>query len=729
MTRSKCQRIVVVAALLVALAVASPQAKSATPSSDELLKWLPADTLFCVRINNFDYTFSQIDQFLAGVSPVPMGLSMMVRMQLAQNLGSPQLTGLNTAGSFAVFGVTVPGKSTTSDPIADLFIAGLFPVTDYKQFLNGSPTIGKPDAKGISKISSTQSEAVVAQLGNFAVICPTHDYEKLATFTSSIKTGKAAGLAAALDATEAGQASQQPIWAYGNMPQVSKIFGPILFAKLQQMKQAMAAGPIGSPEKIVDFYGKLLEILLKETKSLSIAINPTSDVLNISETITALPGTDMAKMLVADAAAKKDNKLLGYLEDGAMMNIAATVNKPCCKKSYDKFFDLFAPILGDSVTPQLMAKMKTLTADAIDSLAGPVAFSFATDAKYKPPFTIKYILEVKDKAKYDKVIQETIQMCNDQTLAGFYKSMGMDAACTIERGAASYKGVSINSAKLVIKAADPNVPEAQMIAAMYGEGLEYRWAIVDTIYVLAVGGNADAGVRSLIDRVKAGGPKQLSSEFKAAMTLLPQAENADFVGTFNYVRMLRMLPAIMGAMMPVFMPEIDFPTKSNFAFAGSVGNGKATFDVAIPKQHLAEIMAAFQMMQHQMQQMQQERMQKQHGTNNKSNEGPDLSVFADRSTWVMCRNPQCETAYEMNLKEYFEFIQEHADPRSLLPPPMTCSKCGEPSVYRAVKCEKCGEVFEMGTVSADFADRCPQCGHSKIYQDRKRAAEARSKNR
>jgi hypothetical protein len=720
MAKSKCQKIVVAAALLVVLAAASPQAESAAPSSDELLKMLPADGLFCVRINNFDFTFGQIDQFLAGVSPVPMGLSMMVRMQMAQFFGSPQLQGIDMRGSFAFFGALAPGES-----IGDHLLSVLIPVTDYKQFVSGNTNVGQPDEKGVSEIAN--SGGLVIQVGNFALFKPPGSYDRLIALAKSIKEGKAAPLATPLDAAEGKQAVEQPIWIYGNIQQLSKTFGPMLFAQIEQMKAMMGGmqspgmGPIGSPEKIVDVYIKLLETIMKETKSLSIAINPKLDVLNISETITALPGTDMAKMLVADAAAKKDNKLLGYLEDGAMMNMAATVNAPCCKKFYDKFFELFAPFFGDSITPQLMTKMKTLTADAIDSLAGPVAFSFATDAKYKPPFALKYVLKVKDKDKFDKVIQESMQMWSEQAFAGFYKSMGMDAACTIKRGAASYKGVSIDSAKLVIKAADPNAPEAQMIAAMYGDGLDYRWAIVDGSCVLAVGGGADSDVRSLIDQVKAGGPKQISSEMKAALDLLPDADKADLVGTFNYVRILKILPAIMGAMMPVPMPEIDFPTKSNVAYAGSVGNGKATFDVAIPKQHLVEIMAAFQMMM-------QNQMKMQQGTNNTSNEGPDLSVFADKSTWVICRNPQCKTAYEMNLKEYHEFIVEHADPRSMLPPAMTCSKCGEPSVYRAVKCEKCGEVFEMGTVPADFADRCPKCAYSKIEQDRKRAAEARRKN-
>ena len=104
--------------------------------------------------------------------------------------------------------------------------------------------------------------------------------------------------------------------------------------------------------------------------------------------------------------------------------------------------------------------------------------------------------------------------------------------------------------------------------------------------------------------------------------------------------------------------------------------------------------------------------------------GPDLSVFADQTTWVLCRNENCGASWEMNLKEYHEFIQKNADPGSVLPPPITCEECGEPSVYRAVKC-KCGAIFEQGTVDADFADRCPECGYSQMEVDRREAAEAR----
>jgi len=105
--------------------------------------------------------------------------------------------------------------------------------------------------------------------------------------------------------------------------------------------------------------------------------------------------------------------------------------------------------------------------------------------------------------------------------------------------------------------------------------------------------------------------------------------------------------------------------------------------------------------------------------------GPNLEPFKDKMTWVKCRNPECGEEYQMNLKEYFEFIQENQDPSTLAPPALTCKKCGEPSVYRAVKCPKCGTVFEMGSIPHDFADRCPKCGYSQTEVDRKERAKAR----
>jgi len=49
--------------------------------------------------------------------------------------------------------------------------------------------------------------------------------------------------------------------------------------------------------------------------------------------------------------------------------------------------------------------------------------------------------------------------------------------------------------------------------------------------------------------------------------------------------------------MPTPFPNMDISTKSNIVFAGKVGKGKMTFEIAMPKEHLMEMIGMFQQMQ------------------------------------------------------------------------------------------------------------------------------------
>jgi ribosomal protein L40E len=91
-------------------------------------------------------------------------------------------------------------------------------------------------------------------------------------------------------------------------------------------------------------------------------------------------------------------------------------------------------------------------------------------------------------------------------------------------------------------------------------------------------------------------------------------------------------------------------------------------------------------------------------------------------TWVLCRNPSCEAAYQITKKEYFEYVEKNYDYQSPSAPALICQKCGERSVYRAVRCEKCGLVFETGSLPGDYNDRCPKCGYSKLESQKKTGA-------
>jgi len=142
-----------------------------------------------------------------------------------------------------------------------------------------------------------------------------------------------------------------------------------------------------------------------------------------------------------------------------------------------------------------------------------------------------------------------------------------------------------------------------MIEAMYAGGFEYRWGLVDGLCAITIGGDADSAVRQLIDQIKAGGPKEICSEVQDALKMLPEAGKADFFVTYNYVRLLKMagimMPDIAGAGMK--MPQVDVPSKSNINIAGKIADGKVVVDIAVPKQHLAELVSAVMIMQQQMQ--------------------------------------------------------------------------------------------------------------------------------
>ena len=98
------------------------------------------------------------------------------------------------------------------------------------------------------------------------------------------------------------------------------------------------------------------------------------------------------------------------------------------------------------------------------------------------------------------------------------------------------------------------------------------------------------------------------------------------------------------------------------------------------------------------------------------------SIKRGEMIWVKCSNPDCGAEYQIDNKDYLEYIKEHSSPMSLVAAPLVCKECGQESVYKAVKCAKCGLVFFSGTVPNDFADRCPECSYSQTEEGRKKAA-------
>jgi hypothetical protein len=306
--------------------------------------------------------------------------------------------------------------------------------------------------------------------------------------------------------------------------------------------------------------------------------------------------------------------MLGYLDDGAIMNLGCKVDRPSLKVAYTKLIDLVGKMTAGAVPQADLDKIKAITTKTIDAVGDSLAISFGTGGQESPSVSIKYVIKVKDEASFKEVIDEQLKMMEEGAFAKLYKGFGMEMDFNVQRAADTYKGIKIDSAKVAFKMGDEKSPQTQMIRKIYGDALDYRWAFVKGHCVYAIGAGADKVIRELIDQVQAGGPKETGSQMRAALDAIPASRQADAVGTLNYVRMLNMVLGAMPMPQGAAGVKLDVPTTSNIAFAGrTTAPGVLNVQMVLPKTHLVEIQSAFKTLIPQIKKQEELQRQEQKG--------------------------------------------------------------------------------------------------------------------
>ena len=237
--------------------------------------------------------------------------------------------------------------------------------------------------------------------------------------------------------------------------------------------------------------------------------------------------------------------------------------------------------------------MKKLTTKMINAMGDSLAMSFGFGGE-SSLFEIKYVIEVEKKKAFEKVVEKELKMMQDGTFNKLYKGFGIEMDFDVDRDVDTYKEIDIDAAELEFTMGDEDSPQNQMLKRMFGDGLKYRLALVNNYCIYTIGENADKGIRELIDQVKSGHPKEIGSEMEAALDMIPNSKQAEVVGTYNYVRVLNLLPNMILGPDGADVPELKVPTKSNIAFAGGLDDRKLTMQIAMPKTHLLEIKSAFE---------------------------------------------------------------------------------------------------------------------------------------
>jgi len=265
---------------------------AATATIDEVLLMIPAESLFVVRANSFEFSLNQLDEFLAGAMPMPFGVSMLIRNNLAMLLGSADLQGVDMSGSFVVFALPASPEAT-----GESLSFVLVPVTDYAVFVSGNANIGEADSEGISKITlADKPPLLVKQAGDFALIGRRQNRDTFIENAKVITDKSKATIAGNLEAEQINKAMNEPLWVFVNTQAVPEDFDDKLS---EQMAAAamMSGGMVPAGEEIN------IGTKLKELRFISIAANPKPNVLNIGITAVAVEGSETAGKFAADSPA------------------------------------------------------------------------------------------------------------------------------------------------------------------------------------------------------------------------------------------------------------------------------------------------------------------------------------------------------------------------------------------------------------------------------------------
>ncbi len=574
-------------------------AGAAQPPAGNPLQVVPADALFCLRLNKLSATLGQMDQFLTGVSPV--GVSMPVRAQLGQLLGGPEPNGVNMAGDFAVFG-PLPGGEAPNPKRIGLLI----PLSDYQKFLT-NPNVTKPDAQGIARIGPEGKQSIAAErAGNYMLLTGVENEGGLVEMKKWMSGSGATTLAQRLGADELKRSDDAPAWVYINMQIVAKTYGPQLQEKLKEAQkniqemQAKGQPVMGQPGAFLDVYANLINSLMQETQFVSLTLNPSATVIRAALVAAAMPNTEMAKNLSMETPPPQPN-LMGYLENGAIANFVANIHPALLRAISLRYMDIFTSLAGPSTSKEDVAKLRQLMLDSTDALGGALAIAYLPAPKSKPPFAVTYVATLRDKQKFNRVLDEAPKLMTQGPLADFYAKMGVKFQFDVKRGVETYKGISVDDIRFAVQPTDANSPQAQMLKSMYGEGANLRLAVVNNLVVYALAQEPEKAIHTLIDEAAAGGPSQVATEIQAALALLPDAKKSQLFGTFNILRAMQ----TMMTLIPMAAPPAEVPTQTNIAFAGQIGGGRLRVETAVPKQHVLEVMAVAMKMQQQKTQQQQ----------------------------------------------------------------------------------------------------------------------------
>jgi hypothetical protein len=365
-------------------------------------------------------------------------------------------------------------------------MGALIPITKYENFISRNPNCGQADEQGISTITvDGKPKALATNFRRFALLCRPDARDKLITVKKLLSQRKRS-LGRSLDPDDRKQAASSPIWLYLNVKEGSQLIQPLVFGKLEQIKAELekakksGEGPPMpmDPSGIISFYSGMFKMVFEGTDYVTVAVAPTAEVCNVILGVKPVPDTTMAAAVGEPLGGDLDH-MVGYLEDGAMLNLAGKVDHENLKTIYARLLELVGKMIPGGLGEADLEQLEQFTTKAVDAMGDSLAITFGVNSEASPSFGVTEVIEVKDQAVFEQVLEEELKLAQEGgVLAELYKGLGMEMDVEIDRDAGAYKGTKIGGAKVAFKMGEEDAPQAQMIKEMFGDGLDYRWAFV-----------------------------------------------------------------------------------------------------------------------------------------------------------------------------------------------------------------------------------------------------------
>ncbi|OHB56913.1 MAG: hypothetical protein A2Y07_05225 [Planctomycetes bacterium GWF2_50_10] len=537
---------------------------------------VPADSLFVVRVHNLEYTLGAADQYIAGLSPMPMALSMLARMQMGMAVGDANLAGIDMRGDWAVF------VMTTGVPVGTpkCFSVIVFPTSDYDKMLANNPTATKPDANGIASIGAN-GVFMVAKIGDYGLLLTDSNYKDALAAIEAVKgetLGKRAGFV--------GPDDKSLIWVRANVEELYKNYGPMVNEKFD--KAFSGTNCKGEPREVPEFvklYVNMVRNGFAQTKDISIGLNFDANLAMVDATVTPVINTGFDTLLASvSTEARAGHELLAFLPGDSAFAFSHQVDKRFMLQAREMMLDAFAPAFGPSFTPEKRKEGDELAAKMVEHMGNEIAAAFGPADDNVPPFAYTYIMPVSTSKTFNELKKEYFKLMNEQYYKDFYSKFGMTGDFKLESTAENYNNTAIDTLSMSFKCVDPNSPASHEIKKMYGDTFVEKIAYVDGLGLHAIGGDANENIRALIDKAKAKS-NELPQSIAAAVAALG-GENHQMVGMLNVVNLLKIAAKMPGVHMN---KAACTQSGSGIAIGADVTNKAVKIKAVVPKSHMMEV--------------------------------------------------------------------------------------------------------------------------------------------